>query len=397
MPDNPLNVLVVGSGMFTCGTGTSGFGTILPALFEAYKSGLVRSVTIAGRDPQKADVVTEKVMQLNSLMGTQVEVNYVPQTGEKDGNTFRKVLPSEDFSCAIVATPDHLHFEVTQCLLEHKIHCLVVKPLVPTLKELDTLIKLQEKLNLFCLVEFHKRYDEANLKIRQLIREGNIGEVLYFLVEYSQRKSIPLESFSSWVDKTNIFQYLGVHYVDLIHFLTDALPRRATALGQKSFLKNYGIDNYDSIQVLIEWDYPEPHPKRGNKFVSSLATNWVDPKQSTAMSDQKIKVIGTHGRIESEQKNRGLSVTVDTLGTQDINPYFSNFQADIDDSRMVFRGYGFRSIYQFLADTFQVVNEYADARDFQGLRATFRDVRASTAVIQAVNESLACDGKWVSI
>jgi hypothetical protein len=139
------------------------------------------------------------------------------------------------------------------------------------------------------------------------------------------------------------------------------------------------------------------HPKRGNKFVSSLVTNWIDPEQSTAMSDQKIKLLGPTEGLNPNKKDRGLSLTVDTLGKQDINPYFSNFQADIDDSRMAFRGYGFRSIYQFLTDTFQVVNEYVDARDLQGLRATFRDVRASTAVIQAVNESLACDGKWVLI
>jgi predicted dehydrogenase len=154
MPDNPLNVLVIGAGMFTCGTGTSGFGTILPALFEAHKSGLVRSVTIAGRDPQKASLVAEKVMHLNSLMGTQIEVNYVPQNGQKDDNTFRHILSSEDFSCAIVAIPDHLHFEVTQCLLEHKVHCLVVKPLVPRLEELDALINSRRSSIYFAQLSF---------------------------------------------------------------------------------------------------------------------------------------------------------------------------------------------------------------------------------------------------
>ena len=31
----PLNVLLIGAGMYTCGRGTDGFGTVLPALFEA--------------------------------------------------------------------------------------------------------------------------------------------------------------------------------------------------------------------------------------------------------------------------------------------------------------------------------------------------------------------------
>ena len=34
--------------------------------------------------------------------------------------------------CAIVAVPDHLHYEVTSACLEKGLHTLVVKPLTPT-------------------------------------------------------------------------------------------------------------------------------------------------------------------------------------------------------------------------------------------------------------------------
>ena len=39
-----INVLVVGAGMYVCGRGTGTFGTIIPALNEASKSGVLGKI-----------------------------------------------------------------------------------------------------------------------------------------------------------------------------------------------------------------------------------------------------------------------------------------------------------------------------------------------------------------
>jgi len=39
------------------------------------------------------------------------------------------------YDAAIVSVPDHRHFDYTGVLLRQGIHCLVVKPLTPTLAE----------------------------------------------------------------------------------------------------------------------------------------------------------------------------------------------------------------------------------------------------------------------
>ena len=53
--------------------------------------------------------------------------------------------------------------------------------------------------------------------------------------------------------KNNILQYLGVHYIDIIRYVTNSKPLRVMAIGQKSFLVNEGLDIHDSIQCIIEW------------------------------------------------------------------------------------------------------------------------------------------------
>jgi predicted dehydrogenase len=389
-----VNVIVIGAGMYVCGRGTDGYGTVLPALFQAKKNGLVNSISIVGTNPKNKEYLNIKIHELNQKMGTNVKVEYFPKGDKSEPKAYEQLIDSTNENyCAIVAIPDHLHFEVTKKLIENGIHTLVVKPLSPSISEAKRLIDLQKQNNVYCAVEFHKRFDEANLKIREMINNGKIGDLLYWLVEYSQRNIIPKEHFKAWVKKTNIFQYLGVHYVDIIYFCTNSLPIRVMATGQKNLLIKEGIDAYDAIQALIEWK----DKYSGRKFVSTILTNWIDPISTSAMSDQKIKVIGTLGRIESDQKNRGVQVISDTNGIEDINPYFSDFYYDISDETMNFKGYGCDSIVQFIADTQSIINRDKAPRALKGLRATFEEALISTAVIEAVNISLRNGNKWVNM
>ena len=270
------------------------------------------------------------------------------------------------------------------------LHTLVVKPLAPTTKEASRLIKLQKLNKVYCAVEFHKRLDAANLKLKDAIHDGAIGDPLYIMVEYSQRKSIPHKMFKKWVGHTNVFQYLGVHYVDIIYYITGASPVRAMALGQKNWLRSKGIDTYDSIQGMIEWRLPS-----GGRFVSCILTNWIDPENTSAMSDQKIKVIGTKGRIESDQKRRGIEIVTDDKGVEEPNPYFC-CSYGMKGGRY-YRGYGIDSIHQFLDDVSMIEDRKSNIAGLEGSRPTFNQSMTSTAVIEAINVSLQKNGKWVAI
>jgi predicted dehydrogenase len=384
-----VNVLVVGAGMYVSGIGTDGLGTVVPALCQASKEGLVRGVSIAATNAANRETVLLKAASAQQMLGTNVAISYEPHMTDDD-RTYLRIADSASVDCAIVAVPDHLHFEVARELLRRGLHVLLVKPFVPTLAEADEIVALQRAKGVYGAVEFHKRFDEANLRIKKLLRGGAIGDVSYVLVEFSQRRTIPLQFFKAWAARSNIFQYLGVHYVDMIYFCTGARPRRVLATGQKNLLAARGIDTWDAVQAVIEWD------SNGKRFVSHLLTNWIDPATSSSISDQKIKWIGTEGRIESDQKDRGLSIVSESGGVQHINPYFSEFLPDANDG-LEFRGYGFASIQQFLRDVAALRAGDATVESLDQARATFAQARVSTAVIEAANKSLAKGGEWVAI
>lgn len=377
-----LNVLVVGGGMYVTGRGTSGYGTIMPALLEAQKLGQIDQITIATTNEESAKYALDHSRELAESMGVDFVGTAFPEKGS-DPKAYLKACEHAAPDIAIVSVPDHLHCEVTLPLLEKGIHCLLVKPMAPTLDEAKQMAAAASANQVVAEVEFHKRLDDSNLLLLDRIRKGDLGEPLYAVIEYSQKKMIPTDVFRSWANQTNIFQYLGVHYVDLIQYVTGFRPVKVTAWGQKEFLPEQGVDTWDAMQVVIEWE-----KENGQPFVSTHITNWIDPDSTSAMSDQKINMVGTKGRYQADQKNRGVQVVLDDQGVQDINPYFSICRQDPVSGKLKFSGYGISSILQFIHDVLSFVSGNIELKTIEKERPSFQAALVSTAVLDAAGKSL---------
>ena len=115
------------------------------------------------------------------------------------------------------------------------------------------------------------------------------------------------------------------------------------------------------------------------------------------MSDQKIKVVGTKGRIESDQKNRGIQIVTDQRGIEDFNPYFSQFYRADDGDHEVFKGYSYKGFSGFIRDVQSIINGDLKIKELDGFRPTIRSALVSTSVIEAVNKSLNSDNSWIEI
>ena len=387
-----ISVLVVGSGMYVSGRGTAGYGTILPAISTFQKNtNSISKLFVVGTNVQRTKEAEIKSQQLSELTDVQLPIQFVPK--EKDSiETYLNILQKIELpGCAIVAVPDHLHFEVTNECLKKGLHTLVVKPLTPLAHQAKGLIDLSKKNNLYGVVEFHKRWDRQNLILREEFQNGNLGLPLYTWTEYSQRKSIPIQNFQAWVEKSSILQYLGVHYLDIIRFATEAVPIRVMATGQKVWLKKQGMNVFDAIQCTVEWT-----SLSGNIFNQTLLLNWVDPETSSAMSDQKIKFVGTLGRYEGDQKERGIRLLYDSQKMEEPNPDFCRLYKK-NDKTLDWEGYGINSITTFLDDVCKISENKIQPAQFEGKRPTFSEAFYSTAVIEAAHKSLQNNLSWQKV
>ena len=388
-----LNILVIGTGMYSTGRGTDAYGTVLPAINEWQRNDSNTSkVVFVATNGSHSIALSQKVEQLAYDTGVNLDISFLPEPDVIDLEAYKlalKEIPRP--ACAIVVVPDHLHFQVAYDCLMEDLPILVVKPLTPTIKEGKRLVELARERGLYAAVEFHKRWDKANLMMKDKIQGGYLGDLLYCWVEYSQRKSIPTEIFKAWAEKTSILQYLGVHYVDIVRFCTGAIPKRVMSVGQKRWLPTKGIDAYDSIQCVIEWEMLE-----GYRFTQTVLTNWIDPETSSAMSNQKIKMVGTKGRFESDQKDRGIRINVDDRYFEQPNPDYCMDYID-DKGNKTWRGYGIDSIKTFLSDVENINSSKVDIESLELVRPSFSEALISTAVIEAAHKSLFTDNKWQSV
>ena len=379
-----MKILVIGTGMYVSGRNTKQYGTIFPSIVEFQRNQNIKDleVVFVGTKIKNLNQSKKKIIKALKLSGLSLKLTFYPKN-KKKYNYIDVIKKEKNISCAIIAVPDHLHYEVVNKCLDYNLHTLVVKPFTTKLTEAKKLIKKQKQKKLIGLVEFHKRFDKHNLLLKNIYESKKLGQPLYFNVEYSQKKVIPEKVFKGWASKTNILQYLGVHYIDMVHFITKAIPVRVLAMGQKNWLKKKNINTYDSIQCLIEWK-----TKSNIKFNQTVVVNWVDPNSNSSMSYQKIKFCGTKGNYESDQKMRGIKIISDENFLEEPNPDFCQSFC-FDGKHMKWSGYGIKSVANFLN---QVLTSKIDNNE-----STFSDALISTAVIESANKSLTKNFSWQKI
>ena len=378
------SVVVVGAGMFVCGRGTNEYGTVLPTLIEEQSKGNIKDIWVVATSQKSIEEARKKARATSRRLEVSPRIKYLPKTGKSTSAYKEAFKHVKRPASVIIATPDHIHGRIAKDAIEERLDTLVVKPIAPTFKEAQKLVILLDKHNVYGAVEFHKHWDESNLLLRQMIEDGSLGELRYFSVEYSQRK-VMQDMFKKWLKKTNVFQYLGIHYVDLIGFMTGAKPVRVMATAQK------GMKSDDAIEAVIEWRMP----KIRHTFRSTISTNWIDPNTTSAMSYQRILAVGSRGRCEEDQKNRGVELVTDK-GVESINPYFTKIYRGGDGNMGVF-GYGPASIRQFLKDTADLREGNVTRKELEKNRPTFARSLASIAVIEAVAKSLREKNKWIAV
>jgi len=378
-----MKILIIGAGMYVTGRGTDSPGTVLYALAQVSKEVDIERVTICATQPENEQVVASSAKLVNIILGTHLEIEY---------KLFEEIEREDSFAeydCGIVCIPDHLHFEYASLLMNKGLHLQIVKPLTPRYEEAKELVRLQEEKGVYACVEFHKRYDESNQLVKRMVMDNELGLISYFAVQYSQRIKIPLDIFRRWAAETNVFQYLGVHYVDLVYFLTGYIPKRVMAVGTKGIISSQGIETQDSILAMIEWNNPQ-NPQE--TFQSQFAINWIDPNATTAVSDQHYIVVGEKGRLNVDQKNRGVEFS-NHLSSLQLNPYFSICLAPNDHERS-FSGYGYQSIRHFVLDVQEILQGNSTPEQLESCRPTLKQALVSTLVLEHVRRSLNNDSAW---
>jgi len=231
---HPLKLGILGCGGFT-------IRRILPALREI---DAIRIVCIQNRNQAKAEAIAH---QFN-----------IPRAVSRRED----LLSDPEVEAVHITSPNFLHEEDTLACAKAGLPTLCEKPLSTSLESVDRMIEAFERRSIPFFVGHQMRFKPAIQKAKELLRAGEFGTLLQLRAYYYSR-TIPAGNWR--LDKGNgggALQEIGIHLVDLVHFISGEEIAEVRALSSLS-----EIDRMVSVQgklpcgalVSFECAYERPY------------------------------------------------------------------------------------------------------------------------------------------
>ncbi len=167
-------------------------------------------------------------------------------------------------------------------------HLCAEKPLALSLDELGRVRQAVTEAKVHLTMLLTMRFEAPYRAMRQAIADGLIGQPL----NLSGQKSYKRGNRPAWQKDPKTFgatiPYIGVHPIDLLHFVTGCRFRRVTALAHNAGLPGSGqID--ESCAVLLETT---------DGAVASVRLDYLRPDKAPSHGDDRLRVAGDKGVIE---------------------------------------------------------------------------------------------------
>ena len=155
-------------------------------------------------------------------------------------------LDNPDINAVLIATPGFLHEEILHAALAKDIPILCEKPLTPDAESAWKVVQAEEKLGRKRIqVGFMRRYDAEYAQLGNLIRSGELGELL--MLHHQHRNATTPPGFTNEM----LIHDSVVHEFDAVRFFTgEEITSVQVRMGKRT--RNAPEGQYDPQHVLLE-------------------------------------------------------------------------------------------------------------------------------------------------
>ncbi|MCV2490670.1 Gfo/Idh/MocA family oxidoreductase [Geodermatophilus sp. YIM 151500] len=178
-----------------------------------------------------------------------------------------------DVDAVVVATPPGTHAAIARCALEARKHVLVEKPLATSVEDAEMLVEIAADQGVHLMVGHTFEYNAAVWKLRELVRTGALGRILYI-----DAARLSLGRYQSDV---NVIWDLAPHDISIISYILDEMPSCATVWAHSHINRQHADVAY------LRLDFPQSQA-RAYVHVSWLTPNKV--RQVTVVGEKKMAV-----------------------------------------------------------------------------------------------------------
>jgi predicted dehydrogenase len=205
-----------------------------------------------------------------------------------------EVLSDDEVGAVLIATPAPSHAPLARRALAAGKHVFVEKPLAMSLADAVALAEAADRSNLVLMVGHTFEYVPAVQRMREYIRSGEIGDVLYL---HSQRLNL-----GRIQSDLHTFWSIGPHDVSIANHLLGTDPRWVAAQGGRYL--HHGVEDVMFVTV----GYPRD-------VVAHMHVSWLDPAKT-----RRTTVVGTRRMLVYDDLNSDARLTVFDKGADPVDP-----------------------------------------------------------------------------
>ena len=186
---------------------------------------------------------------------------------------YEELLHDADIDAVFIATPPHLHREISERAMESRKHVLVEKPLCSTYGDCRSLLERAVAYEKVFYGAFNNQFREENLALRSRALAGDLGALELIDFEWFRTRRYPdkLWLYDRRLAGGGVLMDFGVHLVHLaLGLLPDRKSYRAFSSGfrqmehsvEDTAVAMVTVDCKTTVLVKAGWDMKLPAPAR---------------------------------------------------------------------------------------------------------------------------------------
>jgi UDP-N-acetylglucosamine 3-dehydrogenase len=307
---------------------------------------------------QHADVELAAIAEIDPGRAAQAADKFGARRVYSD---YRQMLEKEHLDMVSICVPNYLHHETAIAVAQRGIHLMLEKPVAAGLAQAREIREAVLAGGAQCMMGFTHRFLDGNIRARQLLQEGKIGEPFMIRVRFAHRGPQPGWAMSEWFYNRaksggGAMLDMGIHAMDICRFMVGPVESVFGMVG--TLRKEIEVD--DNAVV-------------GLKFAGNRAFGYIEVGWTSCPGFTGLEIYGDEGTILVDYA-RGVELILGNIAPDGT----ANVTREMLDVQVTAGGWA-REMETFINCV----------RDGKPTPITIDDGVAATAIAEAIGQSAA--------
>ncbi len=204
-------------------------------------------------------------------------------------------------NAVIIATPDFAHVEPALAAAKAGASLLIEKPLATSAADARKVCRAVEEASVRAMVAFENHWNPPLAAMKAAADAGELGKLVSCNSQLDDRIDVPTEKLT-WLGQSSPGWFLMAHTVELAGWIAGQKPTSVRAIGRKGVLAGRGIDTYDGIHAVLEFD---------GGMIGAFSSCWVLPKSLPLIFQFRHEMVGENGSMRADLTDQMLHKATD--------------------------------------------------------------------------------------